>query len=316
MADTTNTAPLRDAARLAPGATLRVQSILFNSDAGDIALAAASLARAADFAIQSGAFRAVEMAYGDCSPTPCLDDDFLARLHAENPELAGVDYTFFGANLGSARGHNRLLELSGSDAVVILNPDVRMSPQTLARLAAPIAAGGVGMTEARQVPIEHPKEFDTATGQTSWASTACAMIPMAVARTLSGFDADNFFLYCDDVDFSWRVRLAGLSVVFVPAATVFHDKRLSSTAGWQSGAAERYYSAEASLLMAWKWSRPDLTRNYLAHFEGPKGDEFMKRAAAEFRRRESAGILPVPLDPGHHIGQFVGFNYAKHRFAI
>jgi len=27
---------------------------------------------------------------------------------------------------------------------------------------------------------------------------------------LQGFDADTFFLYCDDVDLSWRVRLAAI----------------------------------------------------------------------------------------------------------
>ena len=32
------------------------------------------------------------------------------------------------------------------------------------------------------------------------------MIPLPLFRELGGFDADNFFLYCDDVDFSWLVR--------------------------------------------------------------------------------------------------------------
>ena len=62
---------------------------------------------------------------------------------------------------------------------------------------------------------------------------------------LEGFDADTFFLYCDDVDFSWRVRLAGYKVVHRSSAVVFHDKRVDHQGGLISGAAERYY-----------WQRP------------------------------------------------------------
>ena len=141
------------------------------------------------------------------------------------------------------------------------------------------------------------------------------MVPLEVIRGLGGFDSDTFFLYCDDVDFSWRVRLHGLRVIHKPNAIVFHDKRLANTGEWMAGAAERFYSAEASLLMAWKWSRPDLTRRYLAHFESGE-DEYMRKAAQSFRRRESQGSLPRPLDPEGSVAQFVGPNYATHRFSL
>jgi GT2 family glycosyltransferase len=297
------------------GTTLRVQSILYNSDPGDIGKAAASLARAADFAIAAGDFRYVEMIYGDCSSEPCLSAEFLNDLRSAHPELAAIQYHYFGENLGSAGGHNRLLAAAEAEVVLILNPDVRMAPRTLLHLVAPLARPTVGMTEARQLPIEHPKEYDVKTGETSWASTACAMIPLRVLRALDGFDADNFFLYCDDVDFSWRVRLLGLKVIYEPSAMVFHDKRLSASGGWIASAAERYYSAEASLLMTWKWSRPDLTAGYLAHFEAGT-DEHMQRAAAEFRKRQTAGRLPIGIDPNGTVAQFVGYNYAKHRFTL
>src|SRR5690606_12759794 len=118
---------------------------------------------------------------------------------------------------------------------------------------------GVGLVEAKQIPIEHPKDFDPETGETSWASTACAMGPLEVFREIDGFDADSFFLYGDDVDFSWRVRLAGYKVIHQSSAFVFHDKRLSHEGRWMSSPAEQYYSAEATLLLTYKWSRSDLT---------------------------------------------------------
>lgn len=297
------------------GAKLRVQSILYKSDPGDIALAAASLSRAANFAVASGRFRAVDMVYGDCSDDPCLSKDFLDGLRSANRELAQIKYEYFGENLGSAGGHNRLLTDIDSDWVLILNPDVRISPHTIEHLAAPFVHRTVGITEARQIPIEHPKEYDRTTGETSWASTACALVPLRVLRALGGFDADQFFLYCDDVDFSWRVRLLGLKVIYVPAAMVFHDKRLSHAGIPIAGVAERYYSAEGALLLTWKWSRPDLTEQYLDWFEG-SGDEHMQRAATEFRRRQTAGRLPSALDPNGEVAQFVGINYGKYRFSL
>lgn len=295
--------------------TLRVQSILYNSDPQDIAMAVASLARAADFAIASGRFRYVELEYGDCSSEPCLSETFLDELRSSHPEFAEIQYIHFGTNLGSAGGHNRLLATVQAEFVLILNPDVRMAPHTILNLAAPLDRLTVGMTEARQLPIEHPKEYDPSSGETSWASTACAMIPGRILKALDGFDAKNFFLYCDDVDFSWRVRLMGLKVIYVPSAMIFHDKRLSVSGEWVVGAAEKYYSAEASLLLTWKWSRPDLTQRYLEHFEASP-DEVWQRAASGFRRRQAEGHLPAAIDPGGTVGQFIDLNYAKHRFSL
>ncbi len=308
-------AALHRACIMKPTATLRVQSVLFNNTPHDVEMALASTARATELAVSGGALGGVEVAFGDCSPTPCLSEEQMNDFRRKFPQFLHIHYYFFNANLGSALGHNRLLDTCETDLAMTLNPDVRMSPRALQYLAEPFARGGVGVTEGRQLPIEHPKDFNRVTGETCWASTACAMFPMGLARKLRGFDNETFFLYCDDVDFSWRVRLEGLKVLYLPSATVFHDKRLDRNGGWISGGAERYFSAEAGLLLPWKWSRPDLTRNYLDYFDR-EGDEPMRRAAAEFRRREQAGSLPVPVDANHRVGEFIGLAYARHRFAI
>lgn len=57
------------------------------------------------------------------------------------------------------------------------------------------------------------------------------------------------------------VRLAGYKVIYVPSAVAFHDKRVSANAEWQPTNAERYYSAEAALFMAYKWSNPERVEN-------------------------------------------------------
>ena len=296
-------------------ATLRVQSILFHNEPAAIERTLDNLHRAADIAIAGGDFTAVQVAYGDCSSLPVFDEAAIARLRERHAGYLDLSYTFFNENRGSARGHNSLLQALDSDFVLIMNPDIVVAPNTLHELKKPFARAGVGMVEARQLPVEHPKEYHPVTGETSWAATACTLIPRAVAEQLGGFDSDHFFLYCDDVDFSWRVRLAGLKVIYQPSAAVFHDKRLSDAGKWITSAAERYYSAEAALLLSYKWSNESRTRDILAYFQ-KSGVDFLEKAAAAFETRRAEGRLPAQLDPERKIGQFVGDNYANHRFLI
>lgn len=293
--------------------TIRVQSVLYDLALGNIKNALEYLDNAVRVAHESGACGEVRVAYGDCSPEPRIDPKTLSDFRQRFSNLGSIDYTYFAANLGSAAGQNRLLENADSDFLMIVNPDVLVSPQLICELIEAVGRPGVGLVEARQLPIEHPKDYDQYTGETSWASTACALGPTDLFHKLKGFDAETFFLYCDDVDFSWRVRLAGYKVVFNCAAIVFHDKRLTDQGGWVAGAAERYYSAEAGLLLPYKYSRPDLTDQCLEHFL-KFGDEPQRRAAASFELRRATGRLPIPIDPDHSIAQFIDGAYAVHRF--
>lgn len=297
-------------------ATLRIQSILFHNETQAIERTLDCIQRAADLAIAQGCFSAVQVAYGDCSPAALFDDETIARLQAAHADYFSLDVTHFDANLGSAKGHNTLLQASEADYLLIMNPDVVLAPNALIELARPLMSlAGVGMVEARQLPIEHPKAYNPVTGETSWATTACALIPASVFAQIGAFDNETFFLYCDDVDFSWRVRLAGLKVVYQPSATVFHDKRLSNDAGWLPSNAEKYYSAEAALLLPSKWSRPDIAERILKQYQG-SGIEYLERAAAEYKKREAEGRLPHPLDADHRVAEFVGDMYTTHRFTI
>jgi hypothetical protein len=142
--------------------------------------------------------------------------------------------------------------------------------------------------------------------------------PSDLDRFLHGLAAagpQRFFLYCADVDFSWRTRLAGRRVIYEPTACVFHDKRLDRDGQVQAGDAEVYYSAEAALMMAWKCSRPDLVDR---GSEGllTTGSPAHTRAVETFRQRQAVGRLPKQLDLQGNVAQFVGYAYAPHRFAF
>lgn len=296
-------------------ATLRIQSILFHNDITAIKRTLESIQRAVDFAIAQGIYSAVQVVYGDCSSVALFSSEKIQQLQILHTGYFQLDIIYFGANLGSAKGHNTLLQHVTADHVLIMNPDVVLAPNTLIELARPLLTTDIGMVEARQLPIEHPKAYNPVTGETSWATTACALISAEVIAKVGNFDSDTFFLYCDDVDYSWRVRLVGWKVVYQPSAIVFHDKRLSDEGGWLPSSAEKYYSAEAALLLPYKWSRPDISERILRQYRG-SGIDHLERAAAEYIKRLSEGTLPNPIDPDHRIAEFLGDMYAAHRFTI
>lgn len=295
--------------------TLRVHSVLYGNEPERILQTVQHLERAADFAIAAGIFSTVSLVYGDCSPDPVLSDSLLLQMRGQIVAIADVEYRFFDANLGSAEGHNRLLEDLRGDYVLIMNPDVMLAPNAIIELMRPFALSKTGMVEARQLPIEHPKQFDPATGETSWAATACTLIPAEVLKELAGFDSKAFFLYCDDVDFSWRVKLSGRKVIYQATAIAFHDKRLGRGGIWEAGAAEKYYSAEAALMLAHKYSRPDLVAQILADFKRNSEPHYAK-AAATYESRRAEGSLPTPIDQDHRVGVFIQGAYAPHRFVM
>lgn len=292
---------------------LHVQTVVYNNDRAALARSFESIDRAVRRAIETEHLVAASVAYGDCSPEAIVDDLFIDELRACASAVNTVRGVFFNANLGTSRAHNRLIPEKHNGLTLIMNPDVVLAPDAIIELIRPFREAGIGITEARQLPIEHLKDYDHDTGETSWASGAAMMIPTALYQALGGFDEESFFLYCDDVDLSWRVRLAGYKIIFQPSAAAFHDKRLTPSGSVLASDAERYYSAEAALLMAHKWSRPDLVRQQLHTFSASPRAEY-RRAMEVFLERRASGTLPMPLDPEHRVGQFLDGNYGVHRF--
>jgi hypothetical protein len=293
--------------------SLQIQVVLFHPAPAELFRVVRGAAAASRTARRAGVLSSVVLALGDCSPAP-LDDEVLeAARQLVSGHVDQLSYVHFGQNLGSAAGQNALFEGCASDLVFVTNPDCYFAPDAFAPLVQCLGDPTVGIAEARQLPLEHPKRYDIATGETSWASGACIMLRSTTFRELEGFDADTFFLYCDDVDLSWRTRLAGYRVLHVPRARVFHDKRLSLDSRPEASTAEVYYSAEAALLMAWKYSRPDLVEQWSQDLLAT-GEPAHARAVTAFTVRRESGALPAPLDPGGTVATFVGREYSKSQF--
>ncbi len=69
-----------------------------------------------------------------------------------------------------------------------------------------------------------------------WASGVAMFVKRAVAEELGGFDED-FFMQMEEIDLSWRMKLAGYHVRSVPSSVIRHE----GGASLQSGSVEKIY---------------------------------------------------------------------------
>jgi hypothetical protein len=293
---------------------LRVQTVLFGHEPEQIWRLLQGVDAAVRKAIDAGLLSRAEWALGDNTENPILGHADVSALNdASSGALSEVTYESFDQNLGSSGGHNRLAEGHPSDLLLVLNPDTYPSPTMLVELTGKLANPRVGIVEARQIPLEHPREYDLTTGETSWASTCCVLIRRELFDQLEGFDQDHFFLHCDDVDFSWRARKLGYTVVIAPHAAVFHDKRPTPETAWPAPDYELYHSALGRLMLATRWDRPDIVDETIASIEAGQS-EIQHAALAEFRSRVASGRVPAPEPDSHDVAQFIDGEYAVHRF--
>ena len=181
-------------------------------------------------------------------------DDSVAALRAACPAALILET---GENLGFAEACNRGIDATRSEWLFLLNSDAALEANALARLL------DEGRGAAREVAAFQPMlvfkaepERLNSTGIQLFADgtardrhfgarldghsasdeifgpTAGAALYRRSAlehvRMPSGVFDRRFFMYLEDVDLAWRLRLAGFSTRYVPAARVRHHYQASS----------------------------------------------------------------------------------------
>jgi GT2 family glycosyltransferase len=149
-----------------------------------------------------------------------------------------------GRNAGFAAGANAGAGVARADLLVFLNPDAMVDPgwgEAIRRPWGGSAAAWMGL-----VLLEDGEHVNTSGGvlhftgfgwagqvgepvsaapatprETGFLSGACLAIPRDLWQSLGGFP-EHFFMYCEDVDLSLRLRLLGGSLVVAPDARVAH----------------------------------------------------------------------------------------------
>ena len=194
-------------------------------------------------------------------------DDGTADLLADRiPALPFRSYVLRSLrNNGFARGMNLLSRQSRGEFMFLLNPDTELERGCLETLVNRATSDSrIGICEARQVPREHPKAWDRESGETTWCSGAAALIRRQAFEEAGGFDERLYFMYCEDIDLSWKLWLAGWKCAFVPDAVVQHFTQ--DLLPGKKRTVENYFTFRNSLFLYYRFaSRSDrpLLRNFI-----------------------------------------------------
>jgi GT2 family glycosyltransferase len=175
-------------------------------------------------------------------------------------------------NSGLVTAVNAGLALSGSEYVALLNNDTEPEPGWLAALVDGLDRHPVAAAVASKMLLFDQRDTFHAAGDTYarngrpgnrgvWqrdagqfedeeevfgACAGAALYRRSALDDVACIDGaildPSFFMYCEDVDLNWRLRLRGHTIVYVPSAVVYHQ--LSATGG---GPLASYYVARNTL---------------------------------------------------------------------
>ncbi|MCL2098581.1 MAG: glycosyltransferase family 2 protein [Bacteroidales bacterium] len=157
-------------------------------------------------------------------------------------------------NYGYTGGYNIGLQQVKADYYVLLNSDVEVSDGWLNPLVALMDSEervGVCMPKIKDYNAPQSFEYAGAAGgfidrfgfpfcrgrilscieedrqqydnrqEVFWATGACMMVRAQLFHELGGFD-EHFFAHMEEIDFCWRVQIAGHKVVCEPTSVVYH----------------------------------------------------------------------------------------------
>jgi GT2 family glycosyltransferase len=157
-------------------------------------------------------------------------------------------------NGGYAGGNNLGVEHAAGEVLAFVNPDTRAEPNWLTELVRPLIRDrSIGMTTSKIVRMDARDTINTCGNDISLSgittcraageiagnidtdedvpavSGAACAIRRDLFQRLGGFD-DRFFMYLEDTDLSWRVRMAGYRCRLAARSVIAHDYSFRLTA--------------------------------------------------------------------------------------
>ena len=222
-------------------------------------------------------------------------------------------------NLGFGAAVNQGVAIGsefGAQNYLLLNPDVEISLSQIRGLLD--ASGGEQMTAISPVIVNpagrrwfeagqlDPRDGAVTTSvaadmstRTAWLSGACLLVGRQLWDRSGGFNPD-YFLYWEDVDFSFRCRRAGGRLQVAADIEVVHH--VGGTQGSGKSSAYLYYNCRNRLLFAatWlpltaqrRWARRSLAVSYSVWRRGGRAAMLSPRALWAVTWGTVAGIWHV-----------------------
>lgn len=160
-------------------------------------------------------------------------------------------------NLGYAGGNNLGAKLAKGGLLAFLNPDTKVTKQWLKPLVESIGSkevfacqpkillpqtrgsvnliNGIGKTTHflgfDWLTDYRREDYDFPVREITSFSGSAVLIKKDIFQKLGGFD-ENYFMYYEDGDLSWRMRLAGYKILVNPNSVVYHNYKYIPVEGY------------------------------------------------------------------------------------
>ena len=152
-------------------------------------------------------------------------------------------------NLGYSSACNMAARGAAGECLLFINPDAEADPRCIEQLTAALESWPSAALAGAQVLLPGGRTVNAGDNVLhlsglSWAGryglpvedgpprraavvSGAALLVRRDAFEAAGGFTEGFFMYYDDVDLAWRLRLANREVLFCPAAQVTHDYEFS-----------------------------------------------------------------------------------------
>jgi GT2 family glycosyltransferase len=175
-------------------------------------------------------------------------------------------------NLGFAEGNNVGAKVAKGKYVVFLNVDTKVDPNWLKELVTVMESDkSIGATQSK-ILLFDGRTIDSAGDFINFYGFGCLRghgeidrgqfnrmdeifsargAAMAVRKKVLeevGYFDPAFFMTCEDLDLSWRIRLCGYKIMFVPTSTVYHFGS-GVRKNFQTSAQSYYYNTRNVVVM-------------------------------------------------------------------
>jgi hypothetical protein len=231
-------------------------------------------------------------------------------LASEHP---GVRVLAQHRNTGFGHAANVGIQAAAGELVALLNPDVELAPDWLARLAARFADPGIVAAAGKMVSLADPREIYDAgdlvhrdgaclqrgrgrrddgaydePGEVFGACAGAAIYRRAAVLAAGGFD-ERYFMYLEDVDLALALRGAGGRCAYEPAVA----RHAGGGSAPRAGAHHPWVTRNTILLLAkWfpvKWALPVIYRQAALLVLAAR-----ERRLGEHLRALAAGLVGAP----------------------
>jgi hypothetical protein len=155
-------------------------------------------------------------------------------LHIAEKKFPGLRIIKNSNNLGFAGGMNTGIRHASGDMIALVNIDTKLHPDWLEELVHVAQKDPlVGACSGKEYDYDGREEHVTSYGidknlmhldclqEVSTVYGSAFLVSRRIIDVVGMLD-EKFFMYFDEVDWCWRMRLAGFKCIHVPTAIVYH----------------------------------------------------------------------------------------------